>query len=284
LTIKRRHSLFGRLLFIFFGAAIAVVMAIMISFHYLADKPYQKSFHRNIVTYTRLIVDKMRFDPFAKKKIEQQAGVKIIASRLLMARTIAKKDLHFRPIAPSISITKPGRTFFIKYDDGFDRFLIKVHNQQHHPENIDAIIVGIIASLLILLLAYHLVQKIFRPIDKIQELAKEFGEGNLERRLPVDGKGQLASLTVSINELADRIQSMLEAKRSLFLAIGHELKTPLARMRLQLEMLDGKTDPIIRNINEMTTIIDQLLEAERVTHHSELNLEAYELSDFFETI
>jgi signal transduction histidine kinase len=279
---KRRHSLFFKLLLIFFGAAIAIGASIMISYHFFSDKPYRRSFHKNIVAYTRLIADKLRFEPFSKAKIEKQAGVQIITSQREMGKLIAKKDLHFRPIATHISITKPGRKFFIKFDDGFDRFLIQVHNQDYHPENIDALLYGLMAALFILFLAYLLVNRTFKPIDQIQEIAKEYGQGKLDRRIPLVGSGQLMSLTESINELADRVQGMLEAKRSLFLAIGHELKTPLARMRLQLEMLDGKTAPIVKNLNEMTEIIDQLLEAERVTHHSELNKKEIQLSGFLQ--
>lgn len=265
---------------VFFGAGIAIVIAFMISFHYLAEKPYRKSFNRNIVTYTRLIADKIRFDPRAMAKIEASAGIKIITKRKRILRMIHKKDLHFRPISSYISVTRPGRTFFVKYEDGYEMFLLRVKDQSYHPENIDAIIVAIIIALIILFLTYNRVQKIFRPVDRIQKMTKEYGKGNFDQRIPVEGSGQLAQLTISINELAQKIKSMLDAKRDLFLAIGHELKTPLARLRLQVEMLDGGQSEMVDNINEMTSIIDQLIEAERVANHSELNREVINIRDF----
>lgn len=280
--MKRRHTLFGRLLITFFGAGIAIIVAWMISFHYFAKQPFRKSFNRNVITYTRLIADKIRVDPLGLVKIETSAGVKIITNRRKMSRVISKRNLHFKPISSYISVTPPGRTFFIKYDDGFDKFLIRVKDSSYHPENIDAIIIAIVVALIILFLTYHLVGRIFRPIDRIQKITKEYGKGRLDERIPVEGKGQLADLTVSINELADRIKSMLNAKRDLFLAIGHELKTPIARLRLQVEMLDGDNLDMVENLNEMTSIIDQLLEAERVTHHSELNKELVNLKEFLE--
>lgn len=280
--MKKRHTLFGRLLVTFFGAAIAIVIAFFISHHYLSEKPYRKSFNRNIITYTRLIADKLRMDPLGLIKIETSAGVKIITKRKKMARLINRRNLHFKPISPYISVTRPGRTFFIKYDDGFDRFLIRVKDQNFHPENIDTIVATSVAALFILFIAYHLVGRIFRPIDRIQKMAKEYGKGRLDERIPVEGKGQLADLTISINELADRVKSMLNAKRDLFLAIGHELKTPLARLRLQAEMMEGDNQGMIDDINEMTSIIDQLLEAERVSHHSELNTELVNVKELLE--
>lgn len=280
--MRKQHTLFGKLLLIFFGAAIAIVAAFYISHHFFSEKPYRKVFNRNIITYTRLIADKIKFDPFGLIKIETSAGVKIITSRKKVRRIINKRNLHFKPISQYISITKPRRTFFIKYDDGFDYFLIRVTDQNFHPDNIDAIVITSIVALFILFLTYHLVGRIFRPIDKIQKMAKEYGSGRLDERIPLEGSGQLIDLTKSINELADRVKSMLNAKRDLFLAIAHELKTPLARLRLQVEMLENPNVEMVENINEMTNIIDQLLEAERVTHHSELNLELININSFLE--
>jgi signal transduction histidine kinase len=276
--LKKRHTLFGKLLVIFFSAGIAIVLAWMISHHYLADQPYQKSFNRNIITYTRLIADKMRFDPLTKTVIEKAAGVKIITNRQDIIQTIVNKNLHFKPLTSYISVTKPGRTFYVKYENNYEFFLIRVIDQHFHPEKIDAIIVALIIALIILFLAYRKVQNVFKPMDRIQNMAIEYGKGRFDESLPVEGDGQLAQLTISINNLVVRIKSMLNAKRDLLLAIGHELKTPLSRLRIQVEMLEGDNSSLIENINEMKTIIDQLLEAEKVSHHSDLNIEMLDLT------
>lgn len=278
--MKKRHTLFGKLLVIFFSAGIAIVLAWMISHHYLADQPYQKSFNRNIITYTRLIADKMRFDPLTKTVIEKAAGVKIITNRQDIIQTIVNKNLHFKPLTSYISVTKPGRTFYVKYENNYEFFLIRVIDQHFHPEKIDAIIVALIIALIILFLAYRKVQNVFKPMDRIQNMAIEYGKGRFDESLPVEGDGQLAQLTISINNLVVRIKSMLNAKRDLLLAIGHELKTPLSRLRIQVEMLEGDNSSLIENINEMKTIIDQLLEAEKVSHHSDLNKEMLDLNNF----
>jgi len=74
---------------------------------------------------------------------------------------------------------------------------------------------------------------------------------------------------------------MLDAKRDLLLAIGHEIKTPLARLRMQVEFIDDETKhDMVENINEIKDIVDQLLEAEKVTHHTDLNPELIDLNEF----
>jgi signal transduction histidine kinase len=281
-TIKRRHTLFGRLLVVFFGAAIAIGVAWVISFKYLSDDSYKKSFNKNIITYTRLIANKMRFDPLAQSVIEKAAGVQIITNRYEIIGLINQKDLHFKRLTSYISVTQPNKTFYILYENNFEFFMIRVVDQTFHPDRVEAIILSFILALIILFFLYKKVQNIFRPVEKIQKMAIEYGKGRFDKLIPVEGDGQLAELTISINDLALRVSSMLNAKRDLLLAIGHELKTPLARLRMQIEMLDGKQPEMVENITEMTSIIDSLLEAERVSHHSDLNKESVNLVSFLQ--
>jgi len=277
----KSKSLFAQLLIIFFGAGAAIVLSIYLSFHYLADKPYRKSFYRNIVTYTSLIADKVRFDPLARLKIESNSGIKIFSTPIAMRRILKKYHLKFARISPHVSITEPGADFFVKYDDGFDMFIIKVKDQNYHPEKIDAIIIALLIAALIILFTYYRVQKIFSPIKDIQKYTIQYGNGNFDEQIPVGSSGsQLDQLTDSINHMAQRIKSMLDAKRDLMLAIGHEIKTPLARLRLQTEMCDDANPNMVKNINEITKILDDLLEAERVVDHKNLNLEKIELIGF----
>jgi signal transduction histidine kinase len=278
--LKKRNTLFGKLLFVFFGAAFAIGIAWIISFRYFADEPYKKSFNKNIITYTRLIADKMRFDPLAKSVIEKAAGVNIITNRYEIISLINKKDLHFKRLTSYISVTQPSKLFYVLYENNFDFFMIRVQDQEFHPEKLEAALLAFVLALIILFITYKKVQSIFRPVDKIQKKAIEYGKGHFDELIPVEGDGQLAELTISINDLVIRVSSMLNAKRDLLLAIGHELKTPLARLRMQIEMLDNDQPEMVENIKEMTSIIDSLLEAERVSHHSDLNTQMMDLSSF----
>lgn len=276
----KSKSLFAQLLIIFFGAGFAIIISIYLSFHYLADKPYKESFIRNIVTYTSLIADKMRFDPLARVKIESNSGIKIYSTPISMRKVLKKHQMKFARISPHVSITEPGANFFVKYDDGFDMFIIKIKDQNYHPEKVDAILVALLIAILIILFTYYRVQKIFGPIKDIQKYTKAFGEGNFDQEIPICSGTQLGELTHSINDMAKRIKSMLDAKRDLLLAIGHEIKTPLARLRLQAEMSSDSNSGMIKNINEITAILDDLLEAERVVDHKNLNLDSIDLVGF----
>ena len=90
-------------------------------------------------------------------------------------------------------------------------------------------------------------------------------------------------MTNSVNHMADSLQSMLEAKRQLLLAISHELRTPITRAKLQLEFMDDdkSKEALLDDINEIDLLISDLLEAERLNNtHSVLVTEPVELSGF----
>ena len=145
------------------------------------------------------------------------------------------------------------------------------------------IVEAIIAiTLLILLICYALVQRIFRPIKSIEEGAKRIGQGHLEYRIDVKQKDELGSLAQKINQLAVNVQEMLAAKQRLNLGVSHELRSPLTRARLEVELLEDSRikEDLLNEINAMETIIANLLDSEAINYgHKKLKLELFELSE-----
>jgi signal transduction histidine kinase len=99
----------------------------------------------------------------------------------------------------------------------------------------------------------------------------------------VTREDELGELTESINHMADSLQSMLEAKRQLLLAISHELRTPVTRAKLQLEFMEegDLRENLSDDINEIDLLISDLIEAERLsTQHSALILDDVDFADY----
>ncbi|MCT4641856.1 MAG: HAMP domain-containing histidine kinase [Bacteriovoracaceae bacterium] len=278
----KSRSLFAQLLFVFFTAAVFIAIGIFLSFHYLANRPYKESFEKNIITYTNLIADKIRFDPLARVKIESNSGIKIYSTPIQMRRLLKQeKKLRFKRISNFVSVTKPGAKFFVRYDNGFDTFIMKIKDQNYYPEKLDAIFVALLLVVFIILFTYYKVQKIFNPLKEIQKITKEYGEGRFDQQIPNIHPGQLNDLINSINTMSTKIKDMLDSKRDLLLAIGHEIKTPLARLRMQTEMCSDKSNQsMIKNINEINSIIDTLLEAEKVANHKNLIMQEVAMEEF----
>ncbi|NNC57544.1 MAG: HAMP domain-containing histidine kinase [Woeseiaceae bacterium] len=147
----------------------------------------------------------------------------------------------------------------------------RISDKSSGPDVI-SIIVGL--GLLYLMLAYAAVNWLFKPIRAIRAGAAHIGQGNFDHRIRNIRQDQLGDLAADINQLADDVEHMLDAKRALLLGISHELRTPLSRMRLLLEFIDEDADreSLRPEIAEMEKIVVALLEAERLsTRHVTLN-------------
>lgn len=149
------------------------------------------------------------------------------------------------------------------------------------------IIVGVGLSLV--LLAYLAVRWLFRPVSAIRHGAARIGQGRFDERITDVRADQLGDLAKDINQMAADVERMLDAKRHLLLGISHELRSPLSRMRLAVELLedtpaaDVDLEGMRADVAEMEKIIATLLEAERLnTRHAALNLEDCPARETFE--
>ncbi|MBT0569917.1 HAMP domain-containing histidine kinase [Curvibacter sp. CHRR-16] len=143
-------------------------------------------------------------------------------------------------------------------------------------------------SLLVLTtLAYMWVRRMLRPLDDIRAGAMRFGGGDFGQAIPVRHSrhpDELAELAATINTMGADIHQMLEAKRTLLLAISHELRSPLTRARLNTELLpetadvQPSRDALLRDLALMRDLVTDLLESERLASpHAALHREAVDV-------
>ncbi len=141
----------------------------------------------------------------------------------------------------------------------------------------------LVALLILTLLAFLYVRRLLRPLDDIRQGALRFGAGRFDQPIPVRhprGPDELGELAATINTMGQDIQQMLDAQRSLLLAISHELRSPLTRARLNTELLPEGADvapqreALLRDLSEMARLISDLLESERLAgRHQALSRE-----------
>jgi signal transduction histidine kinase len=119
-------------------------------------------------------------------------------------------------------------------------------------------------------LGYGFSRATLRPIRAIEATANRIRADNLAERIPVgSGRDELASLTQLLNQMFDRLQGSFEQVRRFTADVSHELKTPLALIRLNAEKLGPRlsNDPdstaaladILEEIRRLNQIIDRLL-------------------------
>jgi len=130
-------------------------------------------------------------------------------------------------------------------------------------------------------LAYVAVRRLLAPLDVIGAGVEAYGRGEFATPINVRRADELGALADRINGMASSLHGMLEAKRTLLLAISHELRSPLTRARVNVELLDD-SEPrraLLHDLGEMRDLIDNLLESERLAlGHAALRLEPTELA------
>lgn len=100
--------------------------------------------------------------------------------------------------------------------------------------------VGLAIMLIAVVVAWLLVGRMLLPIRKLRETAQDISESDVSARIEVTGHDDFAELTVTINQMLDRLQNALEAQRQLLDDVGHELRTPVTIIRGHLELMDSE--------------------------------------------
>ena len=140
--------------------------------------------------------------------------------------------------------------------------------------------------------AYPVARRLTRRLERLQQGVDELGRGELRARVPIEGRDEVAQLATSFNTAAARIEQLVNANRALLANASHELRSPMARVRLALDLLDAEQtaaqrqrlkDEIRRDIAELDGLIDEILLASRLDAQAaaetpELKLETIDLT------
>lgn len=142
------------------------------------------------------------------------------------------------------------------------------------------IIVGfVLVFVLILVLSYRTVKFVMKPIMVMKDAADAYGEGKWDTKITVKSHDELGDLGHTMNSMARKIDSHFKNMKDLLLAISHELRSPLTRMRVTTEFISD--EKIKKSLNEEINTLDRitgmLLERERLSTKPEL-LEKREIS------
>jgi two-component system, OmpR family, sensor kinase len=101
------------------------------------------------------------------------------------------------------------------------------------------VIAGPIVVVLAGLGAWLLAAGALRPVERMRRRASDISAHDVESRLPVPAtRDEIASLATTMNELLERLQTALASERAFVADAGHELRTPLAVLRTELELAD----------------------------------------------
>jgi signal transduction histidine kinase len=120
--------------------------------------------------------------------------------------------------------------------------------------------------------AYPVVRRLTRRLESLKRGVEQFGAGQLHHRVDDGGSDEVAALASSFNQAADRIETLLRSHQSLLANASHELRSPLARLKMAFAMLDDAAPAqrqrlaheIDVNIAELDALVEEVLLASRL--------------------
>lgn len=137
--------------------------------------------------------------------------------------------------------------------------------------------------------SYPIIRRLTLRLESLQRGVERWGAGDLSTRLNAEGRDEVAFLARRFNHAAERIETLMDSHKSLLANASHELRSPLARIRMSLELLEAPTLPegaelasggpslrsvassslaarleIKRSITELDQLIDEILLASRL--------------------
>jgi signal transduction histidine kinase len=117
--------------------------------------------------------------------------------------------------------------------------------------------------------AYPVVRGATRRLERLRASVDALGSGELGTRVRVEGNDEVAALATSFNRSAARIEALVGAHKTLLANASHELRSPLARIRMAIELL--KTDAssalraeLARDVAELDALVEEILTASRL--------------------
>lgn len=147
---------------------------------------------------------------------------------------------------------------------------------------------GLLGALLLLAAAlaigaYPISRRITGRLERLQTRVDALGAGDLRARVEVEGGDEVADLARSFNRAADRIELLVNAQRNVLAGASHELRSPLTRIRMAIELMPVDDRPELRaqlrkDIGELDALIDEVLLASRLeTLQQPLQMEEVDL-------
>jgi two-component system OmpR family sensor kinase len=210
-------------------------------------------------------------------------------------REIVLRDAEGRTLLAGLATRRPGQPnegleFRIEGVDG-NEYLMQMSPRVHRPGDPPGRRPGSEASfwlrppfgflwmlglvgLAVAVGVFPIIRRLLQRLETLQRSVQRFGEGDLSVRVAETGQDEVADLARQFNAAATRIEALVRAQKSLLANASHELRSPLTRIRMGLELMGSGATPspgfrseIERNIAELDQLIDEILLASRLDTH-----------------
>ena len=178
------------------------------------------------------------------------------------------------------------QSFFIMNENLSPRCLWKIEKRALPPLMFFPIFSAVAFILFILMMSFLSIQWMMKPVQYLLSGARQLAEGNLRYRLPQQ-RGVLKTITRHFNQIAQRLETLVQSKENLLRDVSHELKSPLARMNVAVSLLPDNDikDQLHSDIKTMDQLIQNILNSYRYqSGQIKMNKSIFYLNDLIDEL
>jgi signal transduction histidine kinase len=278
------------------AAGIAITVTVLVAFSHLRFQSLSL-LDRNLLLYTEYIINDLGDPPDFDRaaEIARRTGVTIrfdhpdrgwqtgkISGSVRLDRAWMRRHDN------NIWAGHHRGYFFIRRHHGGGELTFIAPRVIKDHENAGRILASMAVVLFaILAAAYFFIRKVLKPLRALETGVKALTAGQLDHRVEKTGDHEFRDLAEAFNTMARRLSALLASKEHLLLDMSHELRSPLTRMKVQLEFLsDEEAREMLRaDVAEMEAMVTAILEEARLrSSAAALNLEEIDLSELIRSV
>ena len=165
---------------------------------------------------------------------------------------------------------------YMKYLDD-DIFVMDIAQDKSFQEK-EFLNYMILINIFIIVALFIILLKMTYPLKEISQTIKKFGNGQYCVRIKTKCKAEIGEVANTFNSMAENIEGLITSRQRLLRDIGHELKTPIAKSKIAIEMIeDSKYKKILyRAMSQIDDMTSELLYIEKLNaHQSKLDKETF---------
>lgn len=268
------RSIFLKILLIIIFAALVVNLAVSMIFH-AATAPPQGRLFQFVKGCVRFVGDSLGDPPRRDRALQmsEKLGVNIAyrSERVAWATDgsvgeLGKVRFSSFHSGSDVRFGRFGEKPYIRYrTDKGDYFF----STEFVMDDRDAKMVILTMVLLLSLVffgVYYWIRRIFRQVDLLKEGVTKVGQGDFAVSINSRNQDELGQLTNAFNQMTEKIRHSMQNQKELLWNVSHELRSPITRMRLNLEFIEDEETQgkLKKDLSAMEGMIAEILEAARL--------------------
>ncbi|MDH5720673.1 MAG: HAMP domain-containing histidine kinase [Spirochaetia bacterium] len=275
-----KNSLFSKLLIIALIMGLLINITAIIHFWTFANRETRHIAHKNMRNYLEFIIKDLGEPPnqTKAKEIAEEYKLKIryksssfewSTHEDMPSPKDIKENAHYK--GRSFGHYNKHMYYSIEKENGSFLFMLDFEKPPPHEKRWMMSLIVVLSF--ILLTGYFLVKKVLMPVTWLSQGVKKISKGDFYVQIPENRKDELGALIRSFNEMAKEIKRMITLRERLLTDVSHEMRTPLTRLKLSLEMMkpNSRQKSLREDVRELEMMLTEILETERLNSKYYMN-------------